>query len=824
MEEENNKGSIPEATVVKDGKNQKKISCFTRTVVHYPCVVMLISGVISIILVAIVGSGDSFQLGSSWMNFEDKITKQCFATFRLGSLVGEKQMEDLGIEPYGTRLCKADTQSESIWGGDLRIYLRSKSGNVLSQENLDVMKMIISEWEAKTTHWPEYCRLKNLTHSDTECEEPLSFFRVAEIENLATKSKSELVPLTSMACNVCKLGYNSSFKCPNLALVKDMDTPSDLKKTPLTREQMEPYMKNLCEVGKSKENTLCEMSVGNLRKTLVGIDWDCNTLKAEYAQIVFRTGWPFKNAKKDNPEFCNHDSESNKTFPDKMWGSFYFSSKENEGLRNMLALIEKVKKDHPDLDMGFRSPGDFGFIWTVLINDVMLVVISVVLVAITLAVQTGSLFLMFTGMFEILVSFPMACFVWLIIFQEKGVTNLMFIGVFVILGIGADDIFVFVDAWKQSELQDESISGSLETRFEWAYRRAVVAMTSTSVTTFFCFCICIISPVWDFRCFGVACGFMILADFALVITWFPASVIILETRINPLWKKMCGNLCKKKNDNANATAIVQPKKARRMEIFFGGPFADFVFKNNKILIVVWAIIAITSISVTAGLLRLSNKEFKFAPDDHQFSKNEKFAEKFRAEDTFEPAALSLYYGLKGESAWDLGDAYPADIVGTPNSGAFGNGDVQYDEDYNFALNQQKIVDTCDTFHEKMKKDDLDANSYDATYNVMNDFATWCRWKGHGFPTPEENFATLFNDFSTAPDGYRNYSTMRYRDIGERPSTYARRTGKIHLAYFHHTFPHSKFSNIRLSLANTHISRFYYYTIYANIKMHRLSYE
>ena len=81
MEEEKYKGSIPEATVVKDGKNQKKISCFTRTVVHYPCVVMLISGVISIILVAIVGSGDSFQLGSSWMNFEDKITKQCFATF-----------------------------------------------------------------------------------------------------------------------------------------------------------------------------------------------------------------------------------------------------------------------------------------------------------------------------------------------------------------------------------------------------------------------------------------------------------------------------------------------------------------------------------------------------------------------------------------------------------------------------------------------------------------------------------------------------------------------------------------------------------------------
>ena len=77
MEEENNKGSIPEATVVKDGKKQKKISCFTRTVVHYPCVVMLISGVISIILVAIVGSGDSFRLGTSWMNFEEPLQSSC---------------------------------------------------------------------------------------------------------------------------------------------------------------------------------------------------------------------------------------------------------------------------------------------------------------------------------------------------------------------------------------------------------------------------------------------------------------------------------------------------------------------------------------------------------------------------------------------------------------------------------------------------------------------------------------------------------------------------------------------------------------------------
>ena len=84
---------------------------------------------------------------------------------------------------------------------------------------------------------------------------------------------------------------------------------------------------------------------------------------------------------------------------------------------------------------------------------------------------------MLCGMFEILISFPLACWVWLILLQQRGVTNLMFVAIFVILGIGADDIFVYVDAWKQSALKDKSISGSLEDRFEWAYRRAVVAMT-----------------------------------------------------------------------------------------------------------------------------------------------------------------------------------------------------------------------------------------------------------------------------------------------------------------------------------------------------------
>ena len=66
--------------------------------------------------------------------------------------------------------------------------------------------------------------------------------------------------------------------------------------------------------------------------------------------------------------------------------------------------------------------------------------ISLVLVAVVLVVQTGSVFVMLTGIFESgVLSNRCIRLVWSI--STKGITNLMFIGV-VILGIGADDIFV----------------------------------------------------------------------------------------------------------------------------------------------------------------------------------------------------------------------------------------------------------------------------------------------------------------------------------------------------------------------------------------------
>ena len=92
--------------------------------------------------------------------------------------------------------------------------------------------------------------------------------------------------------------------------------------------------------------------------------------------------------------------------------------------------------------------------------------------------------------------------------------------------IGADDIFVFMDAYKQSAFKGASIVRDLPTRMSYVYRRAGTAMLITSATTCSAFLCCFSSPLAMTKSFGLFAAFVILFDYFLVMTMFCTGVVV----------------------------------------------------------------------------------------------------------------------------------------------------------------------------------------------------------------------------------------------------------------------------------------------------------
>merc|ERR1719159_2325358 len=172
----------------------------------------------------------------------------------------------------------------------------------------------------------------------------------------------------------------------------------------------------------------------------------------------------------------------------------------------------------------FATPLFFDEFIGILTNDMLLALLAVAFVFVCLSCHSGSVFLAIVGMMEILLSIPVAFVLYRVVFGFQYFAGLNAMTLFVVLAIGADDIFVLMDAYQQS-LYHGVVCKDLKTRMTWVYRRATSAMFVTSFTTMAAFVASATSPLVDVQSFGIFAAFAILVDFVLVITWFPACLV-----------------------------------------------------------------------------------------------------------------------------------------------------------------------------------------------------------------------------------------------------------------------------------------------------------
>ena len=141
-------------------------------------------------------------------------------------------------------------------------------------------------------------------------------------------------------------------------------------------------------------------------------------------------------------------------------------------------IPEKIKEATKDTDIDVLYLAGF-YIWKEILNiliwDGIKAMLSVYLVFVFMWVQTGSLTIAAAGMMEIMFSIPLSFFIYRYIFRLKFFAALNVMSLYIVLAVGADDVFVFFDAYKQSGRMPD-VCVSLESRMDWVYRRATAAI------------------------------------------------------------------------------------------------------------------------------------------------------------------------------------------------------------------------------------------------------------------------------------------------------------------------------------------------------------
>jgi hypothetical protein len=284
----------------------------------------------------------------------------------------------------------------------------------------------------------------------------------------------------------------------------------------------------------------------------VGTFVDRNFQEYYYESIVTRAFFSFG---APLPGFTNSDDPDDaqeKIFTD--WA-----------VENLVPYLED--KSTEEMSVVFVGSGvTMALINEVIVQDASFAGGAVVLVALLMLWHTNSLFLTVSASYHILMSFPATYFVFRVVFGLKQFPMLAVLSLYLLESVGSDDAFLFTDAFKQSALQGPDVSQSLRHRIAWTWQRASHAVTITSFTTAAAFLINAVSIVPPVRVFGLFSGLLILTNYLLVISWYPAILIVwarhfehgtLKKRFAAALRRRAG-MTEKKEEPAKTTTADSP--------------------------------------------------------------------------------------------------------------------------------------------------------------------------------------------------------------------------------------------------------------------------
>merc|ERR1719265_1196464 len=405
----------------------------------------------------------------------------------------------------------------------------------------------------------------------------------------------------------------------------------------------------------------------------------------------------------------------------------------------------------------FATPFLFDEFIGILLRDMLLALVAVAFVFCCLWAHSGSLFLAIAGMMEILLTIPVAFVLYRSVFGFQYFAGLNAMTLFVVLAIGADDIFVFMDAYQQS-LYHGPVCKDLKTRMTWVYRRATSAMFVTSFTTMAAFVASGTSTLVAVQSFGIFAAFVIFVDFALVITWFPACLVWyhnnLESRNRCCRRVLADSSTERARkmwqtpQEASESGSIAVQKKRWAEQILGGPFASFVVKRRFLILAFFAIISACG-AAGGAQMRPATSSDQFLPSDHPFQRIfDIMNDEFPSSSQDANAKVRLTWGLEDVDRSGVNLLRNVSNKGTP----------VYDRAFKFdEAAQLHILKVCEEVYQYSSsvsgflsadpEADVLAGKVDCPLFHLK---IWLEAQGKPFPVPFDEVGSTLVDFLSAP--------------------------------------------------------------------------
>lgn len=769
--------TVPSAVVPADfGQHveAKGGNKFVNCLVRFPCTSAV--GIMSLCLITVIATmaviieegADIFGSGAN-NDLNDVRTQEWEAYVQAKEwvkILGQPDVDsDCTVESFGTsRPCDNRTYPTQTQSGDavLTVFVAKNSDNLFTEQNLQQIKSV-EDTLLNNDGFDDYCLRWDKSGATKSCQLPLSPLRLfyASGVNIASIF-DELDELDGQTDDVLE-AFDSPDLNAELSLIQraalescvmpgcSVNVSQNAKNIfrllyPLVSALQGPRRNELQDVDKTLKLAAHMKTVG-FYAPLVDYYFDkgfsVSNLRSKHSRGVLSYGLPLAGYKNQD----DRAEEQSENF------SSWFRAEFNDYLQET--------RDVGDVEvLFFATPLIRDEFLNIIVNDLLKVLVSLGLVFLWIFLQTGSIVIALAGITEIILSIPLAFFFYYYVFGFKYFDGLNAMTIFVVAAIGADDIFVFMDQYKMSSY-NSNVCVNLETRMNWVYSRASWAMFITSATTCAAFICTALSPLPGVQSFGVFSAFVIAADYILVITWFPACVILyhnylearpccpcccLDTegqnsyevrcRIQELWP--CTRAMQTSTEKVHERGPGDEPKKRMMERFLSGPFAGFF--GSKVgargTTLFFLLLLIPSAMLASQIKPLSRSEENL-PADHPFQRlwtvsGEEFPSSAQTQNT----PVHVVWGIRGV------DTSGINVL---RDGAEKRGQLIWDDSFLFDADaQQHIWNICEEVRkmevaklEEFLSRDTDSDQKNGWIDCPLD--AWKAWlerpDGPGFPLP-----------------------------------------------------------------------------------------